>query len=159
MLVKNIVYEDVANYKETSMFIATPRCTLKCDKVNGCQVCQNSELLKSRDIIIDTDKVIQKYLANKLTHAIVFGGLDPIDTFEDLILFIDRLRTRYKCNDTIVIYTGYEKGEDPVIENFLRHYDNIIVKWGRYIVGDEPHYDELLGVKLASNNQWSELIR
>lgn len=158
MLVKNIVYEDVANYKETSMFIATPRCTLKCDKVNGCQVCQNSELLKSRDIIIDTDKVIQKYLANKLTHAIVFGGLDPIDTFEDLILFIDRLRTRYKCNDTIVIYTGYDKEEIPKEIKYLSTYNNIIIKFGKYLMNRSPKYDELLGVTLASDNQYAEQI-
>ena len=35
---------------------------------------------------------------------------------------------------------------------------NIIVKFGRYFKGDKPHYDEVLGIKLASNNQYGKRI-
>lgn len=158
MLVKKIIYEEFTDYKVPHMFIATARCTFKCDRLNGCKVCQNAELVKAPDKIIDIDKIIQKYLSNNLTHAIVFGGLDPIDTFEDLILFIDRLRTRYKCNDTIVIYTGYDKEEIPKEIKYLSTYNNIIIKFGKYLMNRSPKYDEVLGVTLASDNQYAEQI-
>jgi hypothetical protein len=35
---------------------------------------------------------------------------------------------------------------------------NIIIKYGRFIPNHQPHYDEILGVKLASDNQYAERI-
>ena len=157
MLVKDIIDVDYVNYKIPSMIIAMPRCSFKCDKLNGQQICQNSSLVKQRDITIDTDKVIQRYLKSS-AKAICFQGLEPIDTFEDLILFIDRLRTRYKCNDPIVIYTGYNKEEIGDKIELLQRFDNIVIKYGRYIMNRSPKYDELLGVTLASDNQYAEQI-
>lgn len=158
MLVKKIIYEEFTDYKVPHMFIATARCTFKCDRLNGCNVCQNAELANSPDIIIDIDKVIKKYLNNNLTHSIVFGGLETFDTFNELILFIDKLRQEYLCHDPIIIYTGYEK--DEIIDKLevLKKYDNIIVKFGRFIMNRSPKYDELLGVTLASDNQYAEQI-
>lgn len=76
----------------------------------------------------------------------------------DLAEFLYFIRVTKKCNDPIIIYTGYNKGEDPIVENVLYKYTNIIVKWGRFIMGQDPHYDEVLGVNLASNNQYAEVI-
>ena len=92
MLVKDIITTDLVNYKEASMLIAMPKCTFKCDRLNGCKVCQNAELAKAPDIEVDIDKVIQKYLSNNLTHAVVFGGLESFDTFDDMYQFIKKLR-------------------------------------------------------------------
>ena len=112
---------------------------------------------------IDDDELIRRYLDNNLTQAIVFGGLDPMDTFGDLWYFLLKLRRTYKCDDDVVIYTGYtydelmhRKGISRILE--LRRFPNIIIKFGRYIPGQEPHYDEVLGVKLASDNQYAEKI-
>jgi len=41
---------------------------------------------------------------------------------------------------------------------FLKDFDNIIIKYGRFIPGQEKHYDEILGVYLASNNQYAERL-
>lgn len=35
---------------------------------------------------------------------------------------------------------------------------NIIVKFGRFIPNQHPHYDEVLGINLASDNQYAEKI-
>ena len=43
------------------------------------------------------------------------------------------------------------------IEDLLK-FSNIIIKFGRYIPGQKPHYDEILGVNLASDNQYAEVI-
>ena len=40
----------------------------------------------------------------------------------------------------------------------LYDYKNIIIKYGRYIPNQTPHRDEVLGVNLASDNQYAERI-
>ena len=99
------------------------------------------------------------YSENPLTKAFCFQGLEPFDSFMDMADLIIFIRKHKQCNDPIIIYTGYNKGEDQVVEMFLSHYENIIVKWGRFIMGQEPHYDEVLGVNLASNNQYAEWLK
>jgi len=158
MIVKNIIDEDVINYKKTSMFIAFPRCSFKCDKLNGCQVCQNSQLANEPDIEIDVDELCKRYINNGLTEAVVAGGLDPMDSFDDLIEFIWTLRLVYECEDDVVIYTGYDDYEIADKIDTLSRIPNIIVKFGRYIKDQQPHYDEVLGVNLASDNQYAKHI-
>jgi len=157
MLVKDVIDVDFINYKDPSMIIAMPRCTFKCDICNGQQVCQNSELAKQPDIIIDTNKLIKRYLKSS-AKAICFQGLEPLDTFEELLQFIDILRNKYHCNDTIVIYTGYNKDEVLDKLELLKKFDNIIVKFGRFLLNRPSKYDELLGVTLASDNQYAEKL-
>lgn len=157
MIVKNIIDEDFSNYKCCSMFIGFPRCTFKCEKECGCiGMCQNTNLVKSPDIEISVDRIVDRYVNNPISKAIVFGGLEPFDSFDDLIELVDSLR-QY-TNDDIVIYTGWYKSE--IIEKLeqLKQYSNIVVKYGRYIPNQEYHYDAVLGVNLASTNQYAERI-
>ena len=65
---------------------------------------------------------------------------------------------RKETNDDIVIYTGYTEEEVADKVYLLDLFPNIIIKYGRYIPGQEPHYDEVLGVKLASDNQYAKKI-
>ena len=58
----------------------------------------------------------------------------------------------------MAIYTGYYKNEIQDQIDVLKLYPNIIVKFGRYIPNQSPHYDKILGVELASNNQYAEKI-
>ena len=37
-------------------------------------------------------------------------------------------------------------------------FPNIIIKFGRFIPNQEGHYDEVLGINLASKNQFGEKI-
>ena len=75
---------------------------------------------------------------------------------QDLILFITYFRTHSK--DPIIIYTGYK--EEELIEQikFLQQFDDIIVKYGRFIPNSPHIYDTTLGVELASNNQYAKSI-
>ena len=158
MDLKGLVDEDFVNYKRISMFISTPKCTFKCDKENGCQLCQNMPLVHAQTFFIDIDDLIERYLDNPITHAIVFGGLEPLDTFEDVYSFIKKLRTRYHCNDDVVIYTGYNKDEVQDKIELLKEYPNIIIKFGRFVPNQEKHFDDVLGIYLVSNNQYAEKI-
>lgn len=158
MIIKGIIDEDFVNYKKCSMYIAFPYCTFKCDKENGCQLCQNMALNKEPNIVIDTEELVKRYLDNPLTHSITMCGLEPLDSFNDVLDFVTLLREKYNCNDDIVIYTGYNKEEITTYINMLKTYNNIIIKYGRFRPNQKAHFDEVLGVELISDNQYAEKI-
>lgn len=153
MKLKNIIDEDFSNYKKPSMFIGFPNCTFKCDIECGLKVCQNSHLANSPTIEISYDNIIKRYLSNKLTEAIVLGGLEPFDNLKELYQLVNAFRLYTK--DDIVIYTGYYHYE--ILEQIkqLMQYPNIIIKFGRFIPNDKSYYNDLLGVELASSNQYA----
>ena len=156
MLIKGLIDTDLINYRLPSMFIAFPKCDFKCDKECGEQVCQNSTLAHEININMDNKEIIKRYLNNPITKAIVCGGLEPFDTFKDLYNIIEDIR--HYTNDDIIVYTGYNINEisDKIYQ--LQKFKNIIIKFGRFIPNQEKHYDELLGVDLASPNQYAERI-
>ena len=157
MIVKQLVDEDFVNYKKPSMFIGFPSCTWKCEKECGERCCQNSALAQSPNIDISINSLIERYMKNPITKAVVCGGLEPFDSWDELQCFI--LNFRYWCYDEIVIYTGYKEHEIQDKLEWLSLYEPIIVKFGRYMPNQKPHYDEVLGVKLASNNQYAKVVK
>ena len=156
MILKGIIEEDTVNFKKICMTIEFPYCSFKCDKECGQPVCQNGALANAPDISIDSLKIVDRYINNPITEAIVYQGLEPLDSWNDLLELTDAFRQ--KTDDDIVIYTGYVKCEirDKIEE--LKKHKNIIVKYGRYVPNQERHYDEVLGVELASDNQFAEKI-
>lgn len=156
---KGVVPEDFVNYKKPSLYLIFPNCSFKCDKECGHPVCQNLPLVNEPIRQIDMDWLIQFYLNNPITKAIVCAGLEPFDSFDELTALVRKFRK--VSNDDFIIYTGYTREE--IEEKILRLKElspkgKIIVKFGRYIPNQESHYDEVLGVKLASPNQFSEII-
>lgn len=157
MVIKGLLDEDFVQYKKPSMTIMFPKCSFKCDKECGQQVCQNSVLATTQDIDIPINDIVDRYLDNNLTSALVCGGLEPFDSFDDLLRLIGLFR--YYTLDDIVIYTGYNRDEIIHYITYLRYtFENIVIKFGRFIPGQEKHYDEVLGVYLASSNQGAEKI-
>lgn len=77
---------------------------------------------------------------------------------EEICLFMKRLRFVYQCRDDVVLYTGFKKEEAEDSVRKLIPYGNTIVKFGRFIPHQKPHYDSVLGVRLASDNQFAERI-
>lgn len=162
MLIKGLVDEDFINYKKPSMFIMFPSCNFKCDHEAGCSICQNSSLAHEPDIEISTIEIVSRYVKNPITKAIVMGGLEPFETPADLYDLIKEFRKF--TNDDIVIYTGFRECELKhllVYKKFLQaiqEFPNIIIKYGRFVPNQEKHYDEVLGVELASPNQYARRI-
>lgn len=159
MKLKGIIEEDFVQYKKPSMFLIFPKCSFKCDKECGRPICQNGALANSEKIEVDIKQdIIWKYMDNPITEAIVCGGLEPFDSWEDLKCLIMNLR--YYTPDDIVIYTGYREYEvsREKIE-WLELYGNIIIKFGRFIPDQPSRYDEILGVNLASNNQYAKRLK
>ena len=155
--IRGLVDEDFVNYKKPAMFIAFPYCTFKCDTECGYSVCQNSSLVENTNIInIDEQIIIDRYIKNPITHSIVISGLEPFDSFNELVILIRSFRE--KTLDDIVIYSGYNKEEITSYIEELKQFKNIVIKFGRFIPNQEKHYDEVLQVTLASPNQYGEKI-
>lgn len=160
MKVKTIVDEDFVNYKVPTMYIGTATCSGKCCKEAGIplSVCQNDEWREAATIVIPDDEIIKRYIRNPITKAICFAGLEPFESFPEMLGLICNLRLKYHCNDTVVIYTGYNKTEILSEIVRLQRFKNIVVKFGRFVPNNEPHFDDVLGVTLASSNQYAEKI-
>lgn len=157
MIVKEIRDEDFTSYKKPSMVIGFPSCTFKCERECGCKgMCQNLALATAPDIEIEYDDIVDRYLKNPITKAVIMAGLEPLDSWKDVSELI--VAFRKKTNDPIVIYTGYNPDEINYAIQYLKLFSNIIVKFGRFVPNQQPHYDEVLGIKLASDNQYAERI-
>ena len=111
---------------------------------------------------MDTIEIAKRYYENPITEAVVFGGLEPFDSFADMVELISHLvccHTLYpdEPKPDIVIYTGYRAWE---IKDKIKMLDiyrdmNIIIKFGRFVPDQKSHMDETLGVELASPNQYA----
>jgi len=159
MIIKGLIDEDFINYKKPSMVIEFPYCNFKCDKECGQPVCQNSSLVKEPNIDIPCEDIIIRYINNPITEAIVFQGLEPFDSFGEMNNFLLWFQHQYYSQDDIVIYTGYNENEIPKEINALKEiFSNIIIKFGRYVPNQKSHFDPVLGVNLASDNQYAKKI-
>ena len=159
MKLKGIIDCDFTNYKQPVLTLEFPYCDFKCDKLNNCKTCQNAALAHEPDIDVSFEKVWDLYEQNPLTKGFCCQGLEPLDSYTELCAFIAFIRLTKKCSDPIIVYTGYTEEEQNLFKYFMQtYYTNIIVKWGRYIIGNNPHYDNVLGVKLASDNQYAEIL-
>lgn len=168
METRGVEFENWSHYKSCTMFIACPYCSFKCDNECGKSVCQNSELAFAQIKEVDIDLLASKYCNSQISTAIVFAGLEPFDSPEELLNAIKTFRKYTK--DKIIIYTGYTKDElinddiNIVSKNIKTVYKmitdekNIIIKYGRFIPDSKSRYDNILGITLASDNQYAEEI-
>ena len=157
---KGIKEENFNDYRKASLYLAFPYCSFKCCKEKGydISICQNNHLKDEEIKDIELDYIYNLYYNNILTESICLGGLEPLDSFDDVLKLIQYLRFNKQIEDDIIIYTGYYKSEISDKINQLIKYKNIYFKFGRFIMGDDSHYDEILGVNLVSKNQYGEKI-
>ena len=108
------------------------------------------------NVEISAESIVDRYLNNPITSSVVFGGLEPLDSWEDVYLLITKLRAYVE--DNVVIFTGYKEEEIADKIEALKKFPNIIIKFGRFIPNQSSHKDEVLGVLLASPNQYAKKI-
>lgn len=153
------VDEDFANYKLPAMFLGTSKCDGKCYTEKGLpkETCQNCELMSIPTLHVPFDTLIKRYMGMHLTKAIVIGGLEPMLTWDETRDFMEEFRK--VCDDPIVIYTGYYPNEvQDKLDYIKEHIPSVIVKFGRYDPDLKAKFDPILGVTLASENQFAEVI-
>lgn len=159
MHVKGIIEEDFVNYKVPSMFINTCFCDFKCCTELGLDigVCQNSPLAQSDTKEIADSVIYEHFISNPITKAVVIGGMEPMIQIDEIIDLISLFR-KNECIVPFVIYTGYYPNEIQKELCQLKQFKNIIIKFGRFIPNRPNRYDNILGVTLASDNQYAEII-
>lgn len=154
----------LSDYKKTSLYFSVGlECTMKCMNdlkqinydISECD-CHNSELLKNKPIEFTKEYLEQIINKNPFINSYVMGGLEPLDSFNNLIKLIELIRSIN--NDDIVIYTGYYEHEVENKINTLKQYSNIIMKFGRFNPQLKPKFDKVLGVTLISSNQYGKKI-
>lgn len=171
--IKDLLDEDFINYKKAAMFIATSKCSFKCEKEDNNVHCQNSKIAKQTNLVMIIDKIIDRYMNNIITESIVFGGLEPLDQIDELLDFIYIFRQ--KSSDDIVIYTGYTEDEVKSFKHHNKSYleallevnrtapeaslikPSLIIKYGRFKANGDKKYDDILGIELASSNQYAKI--
>ena len=158
MKIKIYVEESLEYYKNPVLLIASPSCTFKCCKEAGIdvKVCQNAPWALKPTYEIDNNMLIQLYENSRIMKGVVFAGLEPLDSFEETLGFIKEFRE--KTQDDVILYTGYKEEEVQNKISQLSQFPNIIVKFGRYIPNAPSRYDPVLGVTLASDNQYAKKI-
>ena len=159
MLVKEIVDEDFQDYKRASMFISAISCDFKCMKELKVDlgICQNMRIAKLPNKKVDISSIFKRYISNPITTSIVIGGLEPMLQFRELLSLVHYFRMQ-GCNDDFVIYTGYYPYEIEKEVKELKSFDNIIIKYGRFMPNSTSKYDNILGISLSSKNQHAEKI-
>ena len=149
--VRNIKFEDNDGYTIPCMVLDMPYCNPKYNNSND--VCDTYPYSNDILININIDNIIYNYNNNPNTKAIIFQGLEPfyrdmdvfdiskknpngfIDNFSDILYAIKLLRVDYKCNDSIIIHTGYTR-DTCSSKGFLKQlqeYNNITITYGKYV--------------------------
>lgn len=164
----DVVTDNVTDYKKTSLFLVFPYCSGKCG-----EECQNKDLRKKEIKEFDTEDIVKFYQSLDTHNAVVCGGLEPWDSFEELKQLIKdfAISSSIKSVD-FVIYTGYDniikyyfdgkyrelkEGFFGLLQLWKEYADpssNLIIKQGKYDVNRKiPWHSDVLGVDLATNNQ------
>lgn len=155
MLLIDVKTDNITDYKKTSMYLVFPYCSGKCGPE-----CQNKHLRNiSQYIQVRPSDIVDLYATLKTHEAIVMGGLEPLDSIDDVIDIIKEFNNISKPCD-IVIYTGYteeeykSKFELDIIDAVKSQKNKVIVKIGRYDSSKKPGwFSNELGVELATSNQ------
>lgn len=155
MKLRYILDTSFQDYKKISMVLGTCFCDFKCCVGVGKpeDICQNFNLISEPIIDIPDSDIIKRYLSNTLTEAIVISGMEPFIQINEVLSFIRLFRDRY--SDDIIVYSGYQETEIYDQIESLKQFQNIIIKVGRFIPNSDKKFDEILGVTLASSNQYA----
>lgn len=132
-------------------------CDFKCCPHNH-QLCHNEPLRSTPVIVVQISEIVKQYLSQQLSTSLTLQGLEPLDNMDGVLWLLWYFRRKSK--DPIFIWTGYEEEEVATLIGLVRflQWKSIFLKMGRYRWGEKPHYDENLGVFLASPNQYCKKI-
>ena len=100
---------------------------------------------------------------NYLTIPVTVG-VTPANMYIDNVKITDVSASIGKNSlDVILNYNVTYNGQTPTCKPakslvYVKNANNIIIKFGRFIPNQQSHYDAVLGIKLASSNQYAERI-
>lgn len=159
MKVLKIVDERLSDYRMPMLMLVATSCDWKCSKDAHfpATLCQNHQWKDVEAFDVTPQNVYAAFVKNPITCGLLFGGLEPFLQFDEMLDVIRYFRQQ-TIAAPIVIYTGYREDEVADKIAILSNFQNLIVKFGRFIPRQVPHMDPVLGVKLASDNQYAKII-
>lgn len=145
------VFQD---YKKSALLLSTCYCDWKCCIEAGVDksVCQNQKIAQQREVTLPFESVLKK-VNQSFTDAVIFGGLEPFMQADEVIQCIEYLR-QHGVKKDIVIYTGYYVEEIDAETLAYLVLNGVILKCGRFIPNRKSKFDAVLGITLASDNQY-----
>ena len=149
---------DCVNNKDITFNIAAGvSCSFKCCPEHP-EICQNNPLCQQRVKHVFISKLVNQYVRQKLASSITIQGLEPLDNLIELLWFLWYLRKQ--TSDAVFVWTGYTEEEAEWFIKVIKdlNLDNIFIKFGRFVLNGEPRFDDVLGVVLASSNQYCKKI-
>ncbi len=158
MKLRAIIDSDCNHYKDFTMVLFAPYCTWKC--CTECGIPESScanHCFQQQDVKeYPNEAIINRYISNPLHGGLCIAGAEPLDS-NDLRGFLKEFRAAVP--DVIIIYTGYT-ADEPIVVEFIdwltkNDINDVILKVGRYIPDGTKHIDPILGVPLASENQYA----
>jgi len=156
---KGVVMDDFCNYKRPSMFLISSFCDWKCciEQKLPLTSCQNEPLHEYESKKFTYKSLYNAYKDNTITEAVVIGGLEPFIQDTEVYGLMKYFRSK-GCKDKFVIYSGYTEDElkdNPLFLEMIK-LGNLVIKFGRFVPNQKPHFDEVLGVNLISDNQYGK---
>lgn len=153
--------DDITDYRKTALYLIFPYCSGKCG-----DVCQNKHLRGYKKLKTTAKSLAEFYNSLHTHEAVVMAGLEPFDSFNDVLSIVKEFCKLKKSVD-FVIYTGYteseykEMFEKTLLEHFNKYNNSddefsrvIIIKYGRYDENCKKEWNsKILGVNLATTNQ------
>lgn len=157
MRVRGRITEDFTNYKRPGLYVPCCYCDFKCchDCAADKSMCQNSMAAEVPITEIDDNDIMQAYSNSLIAKAVIFGGFEPFWQIDEIEQLLKKFRAE-GIHAPFVIYTGYTECEVMHLAARLFPYGDIIIKYGRYRPNEKEHMDDVLGVRLASNNQYAK---
>lgn len=144
------IKETYNDYRKVGLLLASPYC------INNCEECQNKHLKECVPKTHNISDIIGEFKHNKFIKALIFGGLDCFDSFDETLKLIIEFRKYFDYD--IVLYTGKRKEQLLQEITILKTIQNIFIKFGEYNKSLPPKYDKIGGITLASSNQYFEQI-
>ena len=171
MKVLEIKPNDFANFHDpwghSSLFVGMGWCDWKCCKEAGVDVsiCQNYELQNSGfSKNIPARDLLSRYLGE--STSVVLGGLEPLNDMEGVLELASEFAELAEgwprdVRAAFVVYTGYTReechGKIDAVARSLGWRPTLIVKYGRFVPNGNGRFDPVLGVTLASDNQYASV--
>ena len=124
-----------------------------------CKNCFNPETWDANSGLLFDENAMQEIreeLSKGYCAGITFSGGDPLypRNRKKIKEIISEIKKDYP-DKNMWLYTGYKYEEIKDKINILKKFNNIIIKFGRYIPNSSKRYDDVLGIYLSSENQYA----
>ena len=156
----------IESLNATESYKIAYNCSYNTARTNGARLLANANIKEYIDEVMSAKD--ESRIASQDEILQILTDIARGVTEEEVVQFSqlgEELRTTRKPTikdrmgmSSIDYATLFKKEEILNHINWLQQFENIIIKFGRYIPNQGKHFDEILGIWLSSDNQYAEEI-